>query len=650
MALDLTLRIFLNETEFKSYIHFFYENWTSLEVREPDRIDEPDRSTLVQKKVLLNPDDQSSQKLSWLSAFYFKLLSINKKFLNISDLETVTLIGNLDKYDCAHRLGGIYKEMLARNRQEVHETPKQKKENIVLPSFRFFPLPIVDVSRECWDNSLAFLQGKQREWSFSEVLDMSYFLFSQTLEKEALLLFTIHALPYLFEDPEKFSQEIQEFLQRKEKEAGAKSDKEETRGALPEQIRGNVAQAIGQLLKAKILEDGNAFKALPDSLRKWVLSEEIAKDLGEYECLLGYCCYFSRGTALDYAKAFKLFQRSAELGCAHGYLSLGDCYRYGRGIAQDLAQIFKHYERAAELGCGQGFLRMGTCCWLGVGAAQDHDKAFEYFYKAAELGCAEGDECMGQCYLSGKGAPRHYAQAFKCFKRAAELGYAHSYLPLGDCYKYGKGVPQDYNKALECYKRATTLGCSQGYVYIGDCYWSGEGVSKDDVQAFKHYAQAANLGCGPGCTSVGECYWFGRGVLQDAAKAFEYFGQAAKLGWTPSYEYMGNCYWFGRGVSQDAVKAFEHYQRAAELGWGGGYVKMGDCYRYGKGAPQDYNESFKKYHQAMSLGNIKGKFEVAKCFTFGKGTEENRSKAKELLLELISDGYTEAKNFYAENF
>ena len=80
------------------------------------------------------------------------------------------------------------------------------------------------------------------------------------------------------------------------------------------------------------------------------------------------------GVPQDYAKAFELRQRAAELGNVISISNLGWHYQYGNGVEQDYAKAFEWYRKAAEAGNAWAQQKVGYLYNNGYGVEMDEQK------------------------------------------------------------------------------------------------------------------------------------------------------------------------------------------------------------------------------------------------------------------------------------
>lgn len=125
---------------------------------------------------------------------------------------------------------------------------------------------------------------------------------------------------------------------------------------------------------------------------------------------------------------------------------------------------------------------------------------------------------------------------------------------------------------------------------------------------------------------------------------FAYLKNAYERGCERVYWYLAQCYMHGYGTSVDKTLAYPLYQKAAENGIELAQERLCEAYYRGDGPLQkDYTLCAKWGEEAIKQGNRQIRFATAySCAEIGK-----RERAKELYLELASEGNGAAMNNYA---
>lgn len=262
----------------------------------------------------------------------------------------------------------------------------------------------------------------------------------------------------------------------------------------------------------KLYEEDNFKKALP--LYKELSKDDSAKNLHRY----GYCLWKENK---DYALAFSLIKRSAELGYAPAENSLGCLYDQGHGVSQDHREAAKWFRKAAERGYADSQNNLGICYDDGEGVKQDHVKAAQWYRKAANQGHATAQYNLGVCYYEGEGVARNPKKAAKWYRKAAKQGNALAQNSLGACYEEGIGVIQSDQMANMWYRKAAKQGDAIAQYNLGTRYFYGKNVDKNYEKAVKWFKKAAKQGEENAMKILALCYEKGYGVpinLKEADK------------------------------------------------------------------------------------------------------------------------------------
>ena len=102
---------------------------------------------------------------------------------------------------------------------------------------------------------------------------------------------------------------------------------------------------------------------------------------------------------------------------------LGELYYSGRGTARNYAEAYKAYHAAAEKG---HVISVATVGWMlrnGQGIGKDYTKSKEWYTKAAEKGHVESQMGLAEIFYGSLGLPkRDYVSAYKWYLIAAGLG------------------------------------------------------------------------------------------------------------------------------------------------------------------------------------------------------------------------------------
>ncbi|GBC02721.1 hypothetical protein RclHR1_04780008 [Rhizophagus clarus] len=207
--------------------------------------------------------------------------------------------------------------------------------------------------------------------------------------------------------------------------------------------------------KHEIINYLNNHNVPPREIYHWL---SINQDDSNSIFLLGIFNHFGIVINLDEQKAFKFYQRAANLGNISGIVSLGYCYDEGIGISADKQKAFELYQEAANLGNSRGIYNLGSCYECGIGTNVNEQKAFELYQKAANLGNLLGVNNLGHFYLNGFGTNVNKQKAFELFHKAANLGNYVAQYNLAFMYEKEEEIVKDIDQAIYWYKKSAEQG------------------------------------------------------------------------------------------------------------------------------------------------------------------------------------------------
>lgn len=128
----------------------------------------------------------------------------------------------------------------------------------------------------------------------------------------------------------------------------------------------------------------------------------------------------------------------AELEDPNALYYLGDIYYNGYGVPKNFEKAFKWYEKAANMANTDAICCLGKIFDQGIGVQQDFAKASSWFRKAVELGRKDALKNMQDLALIRKSIDAQYN--------------------LGEMFFYGSGVKMDYNEATKWFRMAARQG------------------------------------------------------------------------------------------------------------------------------------------------------------------------------------------------
>ena len=287
----------------------------------------------------------------------------------------------------------------------------------------------------------------------------------------------------------------------------SKNDKQLQNNELPKNATNNATK------------ENRNFEKLPDLENNSIENPEEEFQLG--------AMYYNKQ---DYAKAFALFEKSANQGNAKAQNELGFMYYNGQGVKQDFKKAFALFEKSAKQGDAEAQCNLGSVYYNGDGVKQDFEKAFSLFEKSAKQGKAEAQFALGVMYEKGQGVAKDFEKAIYWYEQAANQGNAKAQNNLGLMYENGRGVAKDFEKAIYWYEQATNQGLAEAQYNLGLMYYEGQGVEKDFNKAFYWYEKSAKQGFAEAQYNLGLMYHEGQGVEKDFNKAREWYKKAASQG------------------------------------------------------------------------------------------------------------------------
>jgi len=162
------------------------------------------------------------------------------------------------------------------------------------------------------------------------------------------------------------------------------------------------------------------------------------------------------------------FKKRVELDDADAMNSLGCWYYHGaHGLPQDYTKAFKLWQRPAELGHASALYNIGHAYDQGEGVEVDKKKAVQYY----EQGAMKGD--VRARYNLGVHEQKDIVRAIKHWLIATRCGLNRSLKKIQQLYSNGNATKDDYTAALQAYQ-----------VYLGEIKSSqrDEAASYDNEQ------------------------------------------------------------------------------------------------------------------------------------------------------------------------
>ena len=126
-------------------------------------------------------------------------------------------------------------------------------------------------------------------------------------------------------------------------------------------------------------------------------------------------CLGDGGNPLDYARAFALNSKAAELRFPDAVLAMGWFYVGGRGVTRNIPLAQQWYRRSARDGEPRAMFSLGQIAY----DARGYSDARRWFERASNHGHMRSVYWLGKLAWRGHGVPRDHSTAFTLFHRAA---------------------------------------------------------------------------------------------------------------------------------------------------------------------------------------------------------------------------------------
>ena len=313
-------------------------------------------------------------------------------------------------------------------------------------------------------------------------------------------------------------------------------------------------------------------------------------------------------------------------------------------------KAFKWYEKAAELGDKDAQRDLGTLYYDGIGVERDYSKAFKWMKKSAEGedGDPQAQSFLGAYYAEGTGTDYNTEEAIKWFKKAAELGEPKSQINLGLMYKNGtlNGTPKekDPEKALFWIEKAVGQGDSDAQAILGSWYYEGTVVKQDYDEAFKLFEKAAEQGSAEARLYLGIMFINGEGTNINVEKGCRLVIEAAEQGNAEAQFFLAQWYYDGMIEGGSKSDAVEWFRKAAEQGWVKAQSFLGAIYLTDESI-RDYEEAYKWLKSAAEKNDAIAQFNLGLMYWHGIYVKRDVGKAKEWIQKAAAQGHERAIGF-----
>ena len=329
----------------------------------------------------------------------------------------------------------------------------------------------------------------------------------------------------------------------------------------------------------------------------------------------------------------------------------GQNYLFGYfGIERDLHLAFRCLKYASDndIALAKGLL--GLMYLEGWEVSEDVDTAIELLNLAAEA---------GDLFSMDKLTDLHYAEEYDYCdgKRWEDIiieriedriarNNSYAYYLKGYYQSIGYQYEEDDYAAFVNMKEAAERGVPKAQYKLYEMYSLGIGVGNDSTTANKWLKIAATNGYYEAEGVYGMQLYERPGLFNNLSKrnSFSYLKQAYEKGYEEAYWCLAQCYMNGIGTDINKELAYPLYQQAAENGIAKAQEFL--CENYFRGdnpLPKDYTLCAKWGEEAIKQGCKGVRFETA----YSSSQIGIHDRAKELYLELSSEGNAAAMNNYA---
>ncbi len=183
--------------------------------------------------------------------------------------------------------------------------------------------------------------------------------------------------------------------------------------------------------------------------------EKLAQD-GDAEALWKLALFYETTSTSkrNYEKAFRLIERSANLGNPVGQYHLGRYYDYGIAVSKNAFEAVRWYEKAARQNQMEAFNALGKVYFEGRGVNSNYERASQWFTHAVEKNDQTAQFYVELIDAYGLKSPKNYKAAFKFLHKASETQNIDAWYYLGMLYLKGKGTGVNLEQAMVWLKKA----------------------------------------------------------------------------------------------------------------------------------------------------------------------------------------------------
>jgi TPR repeat protein len=326
----------------------------------------------------------------------------------------------------------------------------------------------------------------------------------------------------------------------------------------------------------------------------------------------------------NYAAAFPLYLKAANLGSMKSEYDVGILYLRGLGVSLNLAQALDWFLKASA----QGSSDANTCLnslpyWTGVNALLA--SSFAANQTLAAQGDPTAEYVVGLFYWRGWGTPTNGSQASLWLQKAAAQGSAAAEYELGVMdmtADLGAGKPVNAPEGVKWITLAADQGLAAAQNELGQFYASGSyGITKDPAQSFSWYLKAAQQGDAIGEYNAGSMYQTGTGTTRNNAQALAWYQKSAAQANVQAELGIATVY------IASAAPATSNF--TLSMAWSQADAFWNQPNLHTAAANKNYAQAMVWFQKAAADGNGDADYEIGMMYWHGVGVQANLTVARD---------------------
>ncbi|WP_044528963.1 SEL1-like repeat protein [Herbaspirillum sp. B65] len=184
----------------------------------------------------------------------------------------------------------------------------------------------------------------------------------------------------------------------------------------------------------------------------------------------------------DYAKAAKLWSKSAEEKHWQAMLNLASLYIHGKGVGKDTERAVVLVEEVMKMGIPRAFDFMGTLHMNGTGVRQDATRAYAFWSLAAEMGSADAQTYLGERLNATRDAPARGTWGNKAIAyKLLECGYAQENGGAAATLGLSLGLDGRQQQALNILHDGVKFGSENSAIFLAVSFETGDATAQYQV-------------------------------------------------------------------------------------------------------------------------------------------------------------------------